>query len=455
MIMMIIYTDHLDFTSVFATAQDLSVEYMAILNYKYSVLDVIVFSLFIGAMGKSAQIGLHVWLPDAMEGPTPVSALIHAATMVTAGVFLVARCSYLFEYSERVLEFVAIIGGVTCLFAATIAIAQDDIKKIIAYSTCSQLGYMFLACGVSAYGAGIFHLVTHAFFKALLFLSAGSVIHAVDGEQNIFNMGGLKKKLPVTYGNFWIGSLALVGIFPLSGFYSKDLILESAYGHSEIGNFVFILGIIAACLTAIYSMKIIILVFHGESRLPKDVYRNAHESPSVMNVPLILLVFGSMAAGAIGHYVLSIGKINGYFGNSIFYNHFPKAHDIISEWVAFLPILVGVFGIILGILCYKLKIYEYLAKYFKWIYYLLNRKYYIDEIYTRLIVNVVFMFSKLFNFADIQVIDRLGVRSFGNLAVNCGAKICRLQTGYIFHYAAYILLAVVIAVTSLVVSFSF
>ncbi len=242
-----------------------------------STLDTICILLFIGAMGKSAQIGLHVWLADAMEGPTPVSALIHAATMVTAGVFLVARCSPMFELSPLALNIVTIVGATTALFAATIALTQNDIKKIIAYSTCSQLGYMFFACGVSAYSAAIFHLATHAFFKALLFLGAGSVIHAMHHEQNIQKMGGLWKKIPITYAMFWIGSLALAGFPPFAGFYSKDAILEAAFmSHSAFGKFAYGMGIVAAFLTAFYSWRLLFLTFHGKTRADHHTYDHAH-----------------------------------------------------------------------------------------------------------------------------------------------------------------------------------
>ncbi len=341
-----------NFTDVFLAAKGLANVKILLLGFEPSRLDIICLLLFIGCMGKSAQIGLHVWLPDAMEGPTPVSALIHAATMVTAGVFLVARCSYLFEYSPAILQFITIIGGITCLFAASIAIAQSDIKKIIAYSTCSQLGYMFLACGVSAYNSGIFHLVTHAFFKALLFLSAGSVIHAVH-EQDIFKMGGLRDKMPVTYGNFLIGSLALIGIYPLAGFYSKDSILDSAY---SAGSFMFVFGIIAAILTAIYSMKIIILVFHGTTKLPPPIFEHAHEPPSVMNNPLTILVAGSFFCGMIGYYLLSIDKPGGYFHESIFNLHIYKL--LINHpplYIKLLPMIVGIIGIVVGVCFYKLR----------------------------------------------------------------------------------------------------
>lgn len=398
-------------------------------------------------MGKSAQIGLHIWLPVAMEGPTPVSALIHAATMVTAGVFLVARCSYLFEYSIGVLHFNAIIGGITCIFAATIAIVQDDIKKIIAYSTCSQLGYMFLACGVSAYNAGIFHLVTHAFFKALLFLSAGSVIHACH-EQNIFKIGGLKDKMPITYCNFLIGSLVLVGIYPLAGFYSKDAILELAYSSSGIGTIVFILGILAAVLTAIYSMKIILLVFHGKTRLTIDI-NHVHESPNIMNGPLSILVAGSFFAGMIGYYILSFDKANGYFLDSIFNIHIYQILAIHPPlYIKLLPMVLGLIGIVLGTYFYR-RIKEKIKIGF--IENLLVHKYYFDEVYDFVIVRLVTNLSKLCNLMDQRVIDRFGPNSFAKTVNYFGFLVSRLQTGYVFNYTLYIVLCIVVYITFFII----
>ncbi|WP_410521568.1 NADH-quinone oxidoreductase subunit L [Candidatus Tisiphia endosymbiont of Empis tessellata] len=446
-ITIIVYFGVVDFASVFDKAESLSKMQLSILGFKATVIDVVCLLLFLGCMGKSAQIGLHIWLPDAMEGPTPVSALIHAATMVTAGVFLVARCSYLFEYSIGVLHFIAIIGGITCIFAATIAIVQYDIKKIIAYSTCSQLGYMFLACGVSAYNAGIFHLVTHAFFKALLFLSAGSVIHACH-EQNIFKIGGLKDKMPITYCNFLIGSLALIGIYPLAGFYSKDAILELAYSSGGIGTIVFILGILAAVLTAIYSMKIILLVFHGKTRLTIDI-NHVHESPHIMNGPLSLLVAGSFLAGMIGYYILFFDKPNGYFLDSIFNIHIYQILAIHPPlYIKLLPMVSGLIGIVLGIYFYrrikeKIKI-GFIEK-------LLVHKYYFDEVYDFVIVRLVTNLSKLCNLIDQRVIDRFGPNSFAKTVNYFGFLVSRSQTGYVFNYTLYIVLCIVVYITFFII----
>ncbi|WP_341757566.1 NADH-quinone oxidoreductase subunit L [Candidatus Tisiphia endosymbiont of Ditula angustiorana] len=446
-ITIIVYFGVVDFASVFGKAKSLSNIQLSILGFKATIIDIVCLLLFLGCMGKSAQIGLHIWLPDAMEGPTPVSALIHAATMVTAGVFLVARCSYLFEYSIGVLHFIAIIGAITCIFAASIAIVQDDIKKIIAYSTCSQLGYMFLACGVSAYNAGIFHLVTHAFFKALLFLSAGSVIHACH-EQNIFKIGGLKDKMPITYCNFLIGSLALIGIYPLAGFYSKDAILELAYSSGGIGTIVFILGILAAVLTAIYSMKIILLVFHGKTRLTIDI-NHVHESPNIMNGPLSLLVAGSFFAGMIGYYILSLDKPNGYFLDSIFNIHIYQILAIHPPlYIKLLPMLLGLIGIVLGIYFYrsikeKIKI-GFIEK-------LLVHKYYFDEVYDLVIVRLVTNLSKLCNLMDQRVIDRFGPNSFAKTVNYFGFLVSRSQTGYVFNYTLYIVLCIVVYITFFII----
>ncbi|WP_375332293.1 NADH-quinone oxidoreductase subunit L [Candidatus Tisiphia endosymbiont of Temnostethus pusillus] len=447
-ITIIVYFGAVDFASVFDKAQLLSNMQLSILGFTASIIDIVCLLLFLGCMGKSAQIGLHIWLPDAMEGPTPVSALIHAATMVTAGVFLVARCSYLFEYSVGVLSFIAIIGGVTCIFAATIAIVQNDIKKIIAYSTCSQLGYMFLACGVSAYNAGIFHLVTHAFFKALLFLSAGSVIHACH-EQDIFKMGGLKDKMPITYCNFLIGSLALIGIYPLAGFYSKDAILELAYSSGGIGTIVFILGIVAAILTAIYSMKIILLVFHGKTRLTTDQFNHVHESPNIMNGPLSILVAGSFFAGMIGYYILFFDKPNGYFLDSIFNIHIYQILAIHPPlYIKLLPMVSGLIGIVLGLYFYrrikeKIKI-GFIEK-------LLVHKYYFDEVYDFVIVRLVTNLSKLCNLMDQRVIDRFGPNSFAKTVNYFGFLVSRSQTGYVFNYTLYIVLCIVVYITFFII----
>src|SRR6202790_3941339 len=288
----------LDFDTVFAAAPSMAGKSFIFAGHSVDIMTPLCLLLFVGAMGKSAQLGLHTWLPDAMEGPTPVSALIHAATMVTAGVYMVARLSPMFEYAPGALAVVGVIGGTTAIFAASVGMAQNDIKRVIAYSTCSQLGYMFFAAGVSAYGAAIFHLFTHAFFKALLFLGAGSVIHAVSGEQDMRRMGALWKKIPITYALMWIGSLSLAGIPFFAGFYSKDSILAAAWASgTAVGRYSFCLGVFTAFLTAFYSWRLIIMTFHGPSRVDHEAEHHIHESPWVMLVPLFVLAAGAIFAG--------------------------------------------------------------------------------------------------------------------------------------------------------------
>lgn len=449
-IMIIIHTGDINFNRIFANLDKIADLRTTVGEFDFATIDIICLLLFIGCMGKSAQIGLHVWLPDAMEGPTPVSALIHAATMVTAGIFLVARCSFLFEHSPIMLQSIAIVGGITSLFAATIAIVQSDIKKIIAYSTCSQLGYMFLACGVSAYQNGIFHLVTHAFFKALLFLSAGSVIH-VCHEQNIFKMGGLRSKMPITYLNFWIGSFAIIGIFPLSGFYSKDLILESVYNAREAGKILFIFGIIAAILTAIYSMKIIILVFHGKTNLSQEDYDNAHEAPLIMNLPQMLLIIGSISAGAIGYYLLNINDSTGYFKNSIaMVSH--SNHDT-PTLIHLLPLIVGVIGMIISTYIYKKGIYTIIGTRLQSFYSLLQNGYFFDYMYSIIITKPLVRLSNTVARLDYKFFDRLGPAGFTKITQIFAVLISRLQTGYIFNYVFVIILSIIICMTYFVYNF--
>ncbi len=285
----------LEFATIFPAVAQHGADTYALFGTHFPALEVIAFLLFIGAMGKSAQLGLHVWLPDAMEGPTPVSALIHAATMVTAGVFLMARMSPLMEYAPYALGFVTFIGASTALFAATIGCAQNDIKRVIAYSTCSQLGYMFAAAGVGAYQASMFHLITHAFFKALLFLSAGSVIHAMSDEQDMRKMGGLAKLIPITCTVMWIGNLALAGIPPLAGSYSKDAIISATYASGTgIGMYAFVCTLLAAFLTAFYSWRLLFMTFHGKPRADHHAMEHAHESPWVMLAPLVVLAVGAI-----------------------------------------------------------------------------------------------------------------------------------------------------------------
>ncbi len=453
-VMIVVYAESVDFAHVFAMSENLSKSSIEILGMEFVILDVICLMLFLGCMGKSAQIGMHVWLPDAMEGPTPVSALIHAATMVTAGVFLVARCSFMFEYSPHVLQIITIVGSVTCLFAALVAIAQTDIKKIIAYSTCSQLGYMFFACGVSAYQAGIFHLVTHGFFKALLFLSAGSVIHSCH-EQDIFKMGGLREKMPITYANFWMGSLAIIGIFPFAGFYSKDLVLESAYVHGGVGTFAFTLGIIAAMLTAAYSFKIIVLTFHGKTKLSNEAYTHAHESPKIMNIPLFVLTFGTLFAGMIGYYILGISDPKGFFLGSIFNLSVSSHEHHVATGIQLLPLIVGISGALFGIYVYKGNAHAAIAGQLKYIYCVLKNKFFFDELFDKLFVSSTNCLSKLTQIFDKRVIDRFGPDGFSLATRGFSWCMCQIQTGYIFNYAFYMIFAIVVCITVFVGKYLF
>lgn len=442
-VLILYYYGSVNFIEVFEYARSKTINSDSILN----TIDVICILLFIGATGKSAQIGLHVWLADAMEGPTPVSALIHAATMVTAGVFLVVRCSFLFELSPISLNIIAIVGAVTCLFAGTIAVTQNDIKKVIAYSTSSQLGYMFLACGVSAYRAAIFHLVTHAFFKAMLFLCAGNVIHA-SGEQDIRKLGGIFKKLPYTYILFWIGSLAIMGIYPLAGYYSKDMILESVAASDRYG--LFIIALFGAFFTACYSIKLIIMTFHGKTKLPLSDLNNIHESVLTMILPLILLAFGAISLGYLGQNYLQIGNIEGYLGSSVVATE--KIHEI-SQYLKLLPLFISVCGIILSIIIFNRNVSERIYRYCGVIGKIVSNKYYFDEIYNIVFVKKVRVFGKISAFCDEYIIDRIGP----GLAIYFIRKLTKvtkaIQTGYIFNYALFMLLGFLITITWFLVNY--
>ncbi|PIV44505.1 MAG: NADH-quinone oxidoreductase subunit L [Nitrospirae bacterium CG_4_10_14_0_8_um_filter_41_23] len=414
-----------------------------LLGFDVSLVTLIALLLFCGAVGKSAQIPLHVWLPDAMEGPTPVSALIHAATMVTAGVFLVARCSPIFNLSEVALIVVALTGAITALFAATIALVQKDIKRIIAYSTISQLGYMFLGCGVGAYAAGIFHLYTHAFFKALLFLCAGSVMHAMGGELNIQKMGGLKKYMPVTYLTFVLGSLSISGIPGFAGFFSKDEILWLAYSSpNPVGKFVWLLGTIAAFLTAFYSFRLIFLTFHGKFRGTHEQEHHLHESPKVMTIPLILLSIGAIAAGWVGiPHLLGGGAHFAEFLKSVL-GH-PEAHGTHNEeWMVMgISVIVGLSGIGLAAYMYlaRTDIPVRLAKNFSSIYRTLFNKYYVDELYSFTIVRPTLWTAKniLIGFTDAKIIEGI-VNGVPRLIGKFSGMLRKVQTGLVHHYATII-----------------
>ncbi len=444
-----------EYAKVFAEVGNHLSDKFTLFGSEFSSIDAICILLFIGAMGKSAQIGLHVWLADAMEGPTPVSALIHAATMVTAGVFLVARCSPIFEFSEIALTMVTLVGATTALFAATIALTQNDIKKIIAYSTCSQLGYMFFACGVSAYSAAIFHLATHAFFKALLFLGAGSVIHAMHHEQNIQKMGGIWKKIPFTYAMMWIGSLALAGFPPFAGFYSKDVILEAAFmSESHVGKLAYAMGITAAFLTAFYSWRLLFLTFHGKTRADHHTFDHAHEAPFSMLIPLAVLAVGSIAAGFFGanilHMVSSAVSAEGnFFEGAIFVaaekiNLLEEIHHA-PFLVKISPLIVGVIAIALAYVFYlkKTDLPEKLANAVKPLYKLSLNKWYFDEIYEFILVKPTKKIGDfLWRIIDVKFVD--GVPN--GAAIFCkimSGKISKLQSGYIFNYALWMILGVI------------
>ena len=440
-----------EYAKVFAEVSNHLSDKFNLFGLEFKNIDAICILLFIGAMGKSAQIGLHVWLADAMEGPTPVSALIHAATMVTAGVFLVARCSPIFEYSDAALMMVTLVGATTAIFAATIAITQNDIKKIIAYSTCSQLGYMFFACGISAYSAAIFHLATHAFFKALLFLGAGSVIHAMHHEQNIQKMGGIWKKIPITYAMMWIGSLALAGFPPFAGFYSKDVILEAAYmSHSPFGKLAFGLGITAAFLTAFYSWRLLFLTFHGKSRADHHTLDHAHESPPSMLIPLFVLAFGSIFSGLFGSKFLHmVSAENNFFGDAIFV--LEKNRDLLEEvhhsplLVQYAPLILGIIAIYLAYVFYlqKTNLPKIIADKFKIAYKISLNKWYFDEIYEVVFVAPIKSCgSFLWKFIDMKIIDGVpnGAAAFCKIM---SGKISKLQTGLIYNYALWMVLGLV------------
>ncbi|UCC41543.1 MAG: NADH-quinone oxidoreductase subunit L [Candidatus Aminicenantes bacterium] len=403
--------------------------------------------LFVGAIGKSAQIPLYVWLPDAMEGPTPVSALIHAATMVTAGVYMVSRMNILYTFSGAAAEVVAIIGALTAVFAATIALTQNDIKRVLAYSTISQLGYMFIGCGVGAYAAGMFHLYTHAFFKSLLFLAAGSVMHALSGELNMQKMGGLKKYLPLTYPTFLVGAIAIAGVPFFSGFFSKDAILTSAFAS---GNYlVWTLGLLGAILTAFYMFRLIFLTFHGTERIEPEAKKHLHESPPVMTIPLVILAFFSVIAGYVGLPVV-VGK------NLNWFKHFlepviKEAHEVhlslATEWqLILLAVIVAFAGIFIAFIFYirSPQIPGRLVARFPLIYKLLYNKYYVDEIYNAVFVNSTIKGSeKIYDHFDLKVID--GALNGTASATNFSGKILSyLQTGLLKDYALVFLLGAII-----------
>ena len=424
------------------------------LGLKINSINLICILLFIGSMGKSAQIFLHTWLPDAMEGPTPVSALIHAATMVTAGVFLVVRCSPIFEYSQLALNIVTIVGITTAFYAATVALVQNDIKKIIAYSTCSQLGYMFFAAGVGAYNVAMFHLFTHAFFKALLFLGSGSVIHSFNNEQNINNMGGVWKKLPYTWALMIIGTLALTGFPLLSGFYSKDAIIEFAYlKGTNLGYLAATFGILTAFLTAVYSWRLIFETFHGNFNNSKLKIDSLHESPLVMLLPLIILSLGAIFSGILFKNLFINQEIN-FWKESIMFL-IPLSTNHPPQWIILItPIIVTISIPISYYLFIKNNnICNWLANENKPIYKFLVNKWYFDEFYDYIFVKPIkkmgtFFWKKI----DVNTIDRFGPDGISSLIKFFSNKVVKFQSGYIYQYAFIMLLGFSALLTYLIIS---
>jgi len=445
-----------NYDEVFQRIPEILDKKLSFLGINIHAVDLICILLFIGAMGKSAQIFLHTWLPDAMEGPTPVSALIHAATMVTAGVFLVVRCSPIYEYSELALSIITIIGMSTAFFAASVALVQNDIKKIIAYSTCSQLGYMFFAAGVGAYNVAMFHLFTHAFFKALLFLGSGSVIHSFKDEQDINKMGGIWKKLPYTYTLMIIGTLALTGFPFLSGFYSKDAIIEFAFLRgNNLGYYASSIGIFTALLTSIYSWRLIFKAFHGTYNNSKIKIEVMHESPMIMLLPLIILAVGAIFAGFLFK-DLFIGHETSYefWSNSIKFLT-PLSTEHPPGWFLFLTPTLVVLSIPLSFYLFvkNLKINESIVNSNKSIYLFLKNKWYFDEIYDYIFVKpskqIGFFFWKKI---DLSFIDKFGPDGLSQLIKYFSLKAVKFQSGYIYQYAFVMLIGFSILLTLLLVN---
>jgi len=449
------YLGTINFQEVFSLAPQFVEKKLEFFGFETTLITLICLFLFIGAMGKSAQFLLHTWLPDAMEGPTPVSALIHAATMVTAGVFLVVRCSPLFEYSQTALNLVTIIGMITAIFAASVALVQNDIKKIVAYSTCSQLGYMFFAAGVGAYHVAMFHLFTHAFFKALLFLGSGSVIHAFKDEQDIRYMGGVRKKLPYTYVFMLIGTLALTGFPFLSGFYSKDAIIEFAYlRDSSLGNYAATIGIFTAFLTSIYSWRLFFKTFHGPYNNLKVPINETHESPFVMLGPLLFLAAGAIFAGYFFKTTFIGNHSNDFWQSSIFFLNEIK-HDPIPLWFLILTPFLVVISIPISYYYFisNTKILEEFKNTNSPLYNFLLNKWYIDEIYELLFVKPAKKIGSFFwKKGDLGFIDRFGPDGISKLIKKLSDKVGIFQTGFIYDYAFVMLIGLSILLTYLILN---
>ena len=474
-----------DFLTIFACAHHFANTKFIFCTLEFDILNTLCLLLFVGAVGKSAQLGLHTWLPDAMEGPTPVSALIHAATMVTAGVFLIARCSPLFEYAPTALIVITFVGAMTSFFAATTGVVQNDLKRVIAYSTCSQLGYMVFACGISNYSVGVFHLMNHAFFKALLFLSAGSVIHALADEQDMRKMGGLSQLLPFTYAMMVIGSLALIGFPFLTGFYSKDVILEVAYAKYTLsGNFAFWLGSLSALFTSYYSFRLLFLTFFSrnnsqisssppfdkvsfarsrreqrtENEQSENQYTNAyvrsivgtHDAPVIMAIPLIILAFGSIFVGYLAKDMM-IGLGTNFWGNALFVlpeNTILIESEYIPQSIKFIPLLFSFLGAFLAylinlsssgsLITYSLKT----SKLGKALYLFLNKRWLFDKVYNDFIVSkgLSFGYNISFKILDKGIIEILGPYGIARTFQKLSQQISKIQSGFVYHYALSMLI---------------
>jgi len=444
-----------EYSTVFALVPLFEADVLCFLGFECHLLTLIGVLLFIGAVGKSAQLGLHTWLPDAMEGPTPVSALIHAATMVTAGVFLLARCSPIFEYAPNALFIVTLVGSMTAFFAATTGLLQNDLKRVIAYSTCSQLGYMIFACGVSNYSVGVFHLANHAFFKALLFLGAGSVIHAVADEQDMRRMGGLKRLVPFTFAVMSIGSFALMGFPFLTGFYSKDVILEVAFAkYSTAGHFAYWLGTFAAFFTAFYSMRLSFLTFLSEPNGFKPVIIGAHDSPIKMALPLFLLAFPSIFIGYLSR-DLFIGLGTGFWNNAIFV--FPTNLNIIdaefaSQFFKLLPVCLSMTGASLALFLYTFSSKDlYLLKTSligRKLYNFLNRKWFFDKFYNEYVNQIFLNFGYHVSYKTIDrgFIEMVGPFGLSQTVLKKSHLLSNLQTGSVYDYALWMFVGLLSAV---------
>ncbi len=445
----------IDYQSTFAQVPQLVNATINLGGHPIHVITLAAVMLFLGAAGKSAQIPLHIWLEGSMEGPTPISALIHAATMVTAGVFMVARLSPLFEYSDMALSIVMVIGALTCFLMGVLGIVQNDIKRVVAYSTLSQLGYMMAAEGASAYPVGMFHLMTHACFKALLFLAAGSVIVALHHEQDMRKMGGLAKKMPITYICMLIGALALCGIPPFAGFFSKDLIIEAVQNATVPGHyFAWILVVAATLVTALYTFRMFFLVFHGKPRMSQEEFDHVHESPWTITVPLIILAIPSVFIG----FFFFHDDLNGFFGNSIMIlpqhtamamlaNNYSSCGEFLAHKILDWPCMLGILGIIIAYVCYVRcpKIPDFIAKRFHWVQILLIKKYFVDDVYDFLSTGFARLFGMIvYRVGDVFIIDRGLVEGSARTTMIVGAILRRLQTGKLYHYALSMVLGLFI-----------